>query len=84
VALSGNYSWLFGRDAAWTNERDSTEAFVDLSSGFTLWPLAAQRNRGRIFVRYSTRDASTFDRTFDARTASEGWSITSGVNLSVY
>lgn len=84
VALSANYSWLFGRNAEWTNERDSTEGFVDLSTGFTIWPSAPQRNRSRIFLRYSTRDASTFDRVFDINSANEGWSITSGVNLSVF
>lgn len=84
VALSGNYSRLYGRDYAWTNERGSSEGFVDLSTGFSLWRSAANRNRSRIFVRYSTRDSSTFDRIFDADTRTEGWSITSGVNLSVF
>lgn len=84
VALSGNYSWLYGRDAAWTNERGSNEGFIDLSSGFSFWQSSAQRNRSRVFLRYSTRDSSTFDRIFDARSSNEGWSLTSGVNLSVF
>ena len=84
VALSGSYSWLFGRDTAWTNERSSTEGFVDLSSGFSLWRTSAQQSRSRIFLRFNTRDASTFDRIFDARSASEGWSINSGVSMSVF
>lgn len=84
VALAASYSWTFGRDQAWTNERLATESFVDLSSGFSLWPASTQQNRARIFVRYSNRDSSTFDRVFDLRSDNEGWSITSGVNLSVF
>jgi hypothetical protein len=84
VALAASYSWTFGRDQAWTNERLAAESFVDLSSGFTLWPAAAQHNRARIFVRYSNRDSSTFDRVFDLRSDNEGWSITSGLNVSVF
>lgn len=84
IAVSGNYSRVYGRDALWTNERSSYDGYFDLSSGFSLWRTSAQQSRSRIFLRYSTREASTFDRIFDARSANEGWSINSGVSMSVF
>lgn len=84
VALAGNYSQTYGRDGNRTNERRSSDAFAELSSGFRLWRTPQQQNRSRIFVRYSNRDASTFDRLFDIANESDGWALTSGVNVSVY
>ena len=84
IALSANHSWLLGQDEAGTNERDSSDGFIDLSTGFSLWRSAPERNRSRIFLRYSMRDSSSYDRIFNTGTSNEGWSITSGLNVSVF
>jgi hypothetical protein len=84
VNAAANYSQTYGRDGARTNERRAYDSFVELSSGFRLWRSPRQQNRSRIFVRYSDRQSSTFDRLFGVNVDNSGWSMTSGVNLSVY
>lgn len=84
VALAGNHSETFGRDGARTNEKNASESFLELSSGFRLWRSAQRQNRSRLFVRYSNRESSSFDRLFGTSSENDGWALTSGVNLSVY
>jgi hypothetical protein len=84
VALAANYSETFGRDRARTNERRSADSYAELSSGFKLWRSRQNQNSSRLFLRYSNRSASTFDRLFDVSNENDGWSLTSGVNVSIY
>lgn len=84
VALAANYSETFGRDRARTNERRSSDSYAELSSGFKLWRSRQNQNSSRLFLRYSNRSSSTFDRLFDISNENDGWSLTSGVNVSVY
>ncbi len=83
-ALAANRSETFGRDGAHTNERQSSDSFVELSTGFRLWRNAQSRNASRLFVRYANREQSTFDRIFNLNDESDGWTLTSGVNVSFF
>ena len=84
VALAGNYSQSLGRDGARTNERTAADSFIELSTGFRLWHSPVQQNRSRVFVRYSNRESRTVDHVFGGNNDNRGWSMTSGVNFSVY
>jgi hypothetical protein len=86
LAVAGNLSKSIARDDPRTNERDGHEGFLELSSGFRLWAArpGQQQNRNRVFIRYSNRESSSFDRIFAVSNASEGYSVTTGVNLSVF
>jgi hypothetical protein len=82
LAIAGNYSRTNGDNDPLTAERSSSEKFVELSSGFKMFN--SQQNRNRIFARYSNRGASNFDRVFNTRSANEGWTLTSGLSLSLF
>jgi hypothetical protein len=84
LALAASYSETFGRDGARTNERRSSDSYAELSSGFKLWRSRQNQNSSRLFLRYSNRGSSTFDRVFNISNENDGWSLTSGVNVSVY
>lgn len=78
LALSGNYSRIVGHDGANTHEHRTSDTFAELSSGIHVWRGA------RLFLRYSDRHASSFDSLFGIDQATDGWQLTTGVNLSVF
>lgn len=83
-AVATNYSVTFGRDGRRTNEREASEGFLELSNGFRLWTTGANRNQSRVYVRLSTRDSEAFDDVFGISTVSDGWALSSGLNVSLY
>lgn len=85
-ALAGNFSRTLARDDPRTSQRNGHEAYLELSSGFRVWRSRAeqQQNSSRLFVRYTERKASAFDRIFATASDTEGYTVTTGINLSVF
>ncbi len=84
LALSGNYSRILGNDSADTHEHRASDAFAELSSGVRVWRGARAGKRARVFLRYSDRHVSIFDSLFGLDQATDGWQLTTGVNLNVF
>lgn len=84
LAIATNYSWTNARNDPRTMEREANEGFLELSSGFRLWRSSEQMNRSRLFMRYTRRDQDSLDLQFGANSNNAAWSVTSGVNVSVY
>jgi hypothetical protein len=84
TALATSYGISRSRDAARTSENNSSDSYVELSSGLRLWQSPAQPSRARLFLRYANRDADSFDRTFGTSDRRRGWTLTSGVNMNVF
>lgn len=86
VAVSGNVSRSRSTDTPRTVERDNEDGFVELSSAFRLGRArpGQQQNNNRIFVRYTNREASEFDNAFFISNENAGYSVTMGINLSVF
>ena len=87
TSLLVNASTTLGRDKARTSENDGRELAVEVSQGFQvgrLLPLSVDGVRGRAFVRYSNRQSSSFDTTFDFATENAGWQWNTGLSLSLF
>lgn len=87
TSLSVSASTTLGRDRERTSENDSEELAAEAAQGFALGkllPLSGEGVRGRVFVRYASRRASSFDRTFGFDSFASGWQWNTGVSLSLF
>jgi hypothetical protein len=82
IAFAGAITNIRAFDNLDARDSENIDSFLELSAGFRL--SRADKRKGRIFVRWTDRQADVFDRAFELRDSRRSASFATGLTMSLF